>query len=143
MSLLVSQGTAESAVNVLETVLELQQLLAGFTSIFTEFVLYEAWPAPRFTEFVLYEAEFAVKLKVGSTFDLLPNPIFCVVCIFMVSLSNAMVLHREGSGIFYVGFLAENSVPSMASCSFSDSTSSSSSKYFFCTAMSWSLIWPI
>ena len=99
MLLLVSQGIAESAVNVLDTVLELQQLLAGSATSFTEFVLCEAESATRFTEFILYEAESAVQLKVESTFDLLLNPVFCVVCSFMASLRNAMASPREGSGI--------------------------------------------
>ena len=60
--------------------LELQQLLAGSGTNFTEFVLYEAWSATRFTKFVPYGAESAVKLKVEPIFDLLLSPIFCVVC---------------------------------------------------------------
>ena len=71
-----SQGIAESEVNVLDTVLELQQVLAVSAASFTEFVLCEAGSATRFIEFILYEAESAVKLKVVSTFDLLPNLIF-------------------------------------------------------------------
>ena len=90
---------AESAVNVLDTVLELQQLLAGSATSFTEFALCEAGSATRFTEFLLYEAESAVRLKVESTFDSLPNPVFCVVCSFVASLSNAMASPREGSWI--------------------------------------------
>ena len=102
-----SQGIAESAINVLDTLLELQQLLGGSATSFTEFVLYEAGSATGFTEFVLNEAESAVKLKVESTFDLLPNPIFCVVCNFMASLSNTMASPEEGSGILFLGFLEE------------------------------------
>ena len=90
MPLVVSQGIAESAVNVLDTLLEIQQLLAGSATSFTEFVLYEIGSATRFTRFVLYEAEPAVKFKVESTFDLLSNPVFCVVCSFIPSLCNAM-----------------------------------------------------
>ena len=93
---------AESAVNVLDTVLELQQLLAGSATSFTEFALCEAGSATRFTEFLLYEAESAVRLKVESTFDSLPNPVFCVVCSFVASLSNAMASPREGSWILCV-----------------------------------------
>ena len=124
------QGISESAVNVLDMVLELQQLLAGSATSFTEFVLCETGSATRFTEFILYEVESAVTLKAESTFDLLPHPVFCVVCSFMASLSYAMASPREGSGILFVGFLAEDSVPPMASRSFSDSTWSFSSKMF-------------
>ena len=92
MSLLVSQGIAESAVKVLDTVLELQQLLAGSATSFTEFALCEAGSAARFIEFILHEAESAVKLKVESTFDLLSNPVFCVVCGFMASLVQGFYL---------------------------------------------------
>ena len=116
-----SQGIAEFAVKVLDTVLELQQLLVGSATSFTEFLLCEAGSATRFVEFILHEAESAVKRKVESTFDLLPDPVFCAVCSFIASLSNAMASPREGSGILFVGFLAENSTPSMTSCSFSDS----------------------
>ena len=70
-------------------------------------------------------------LKKKFTFELLPNPAFCVVCSFMASLSNAMASAREGSGILFVGFRVENASPSMATCSFFDSSSSSSSKFFF------------
>ena len=104
MSLLVSQEIAESTAKVLDTLLELQQLLAGSATSFTEFVLCEAWSATRFIEFILHEAESVVKLKVESTFDLLPNPAFCVVCSFMASLNNAMASPREGSGIFLLGY---------------------------------------
>ena len=104
MSLLVSQEIAESTAKVLDTLLELQQLLAGSATSFTEFVLCEAGSATRFTEFILYEAESAVKLKVESTFDFLPNPVFCVVCSFVASLNNAMASPREGSGIFLLGY---------------------------------------
>ena len=48
----------------------------------------------------------------------------------MTSLGNAMASLKESSGILYVGFLAEDSAPSMQSCSFSNSVSSSSSKIF-------------
>ena len=85
-----SQEIAESTAKVLDTLLELQQLLAGSATSFTEFVLCEAGSVTRFTEFTLYEAESAVKLKIESTFDLLPNTVFCVVCSFMAFLSNAM-----------------------------------------------------
>ena len=84
---------------MLDTLLELQQLLAGSATSFTEFVLHEAGSATRFTECILYEAESAVKLKVESTFDLLFSPIFRVVSSFMASLSNAMASFREGLGI--------------------------------------------
>ena len=117
-----------SAVNVLDTLLEMQQLWAGFATGFTKFVLYEAVSATRITKFLLFEAESAVKLRVESPFDLLPNPVFCVVCSFMASLINAMASPRKGSGIFFVGFLAEDSTLSLGSCSFSYSISSSSSK---------------
>ena len=89
---------------MLDTLLELQQLLAGSGTSFPEFMLYETESATRFTEFVIYEAESAVELKSKSTFDLLPNPIFCVVCSFMVSLSNSLASLREGLGILFVGF---------------------------------------
>ena len=87
MSLLVSQGIAESTVNVFDTVLELQQLLAG--------------SATRFTEFILYEAESAVKFKVESTFDLFANIVFCVLCSFMTSLSMLWP-HQEKVQGFYL-----------------------------------------
>ena len=86
----------------------MQQLLTGSATSFTEFVLCEAGSATRFTEFVLYEPESGVKLKVESTFDLLHDPVFCVVCSFMASLSNAMASPRADSGILFVGFLAED-----------------------------------
>ena len=85
MSLLVLQEIAESAVDVLDTLLQLQQLLAGSATSFTEFALYEARFPIRFTGFVLHEAEFAVKRKVESTFDLFPNSIFCVVCTYCLT----------------------------------------------------------
>ena len=68
----------ESAAKVLDTVLELQKVLAGSATSFTEFVLCEAGSATRFNEFILYEVESAVKLKVESTFDLFPSPVFVV-----------------------------------------------------------------
>ena len=127
---------------MLGTLLERQQLLSGSATSFTKVVQYEGGSATRFTEFVLYEAEPAVKRKIESTFDLLPSPVVCVVCSFMVSLSNAMASPRKGLGILFVGFLAQDSALSMASYSFFDSTLSSSSK-MFCTTMSRSLIWSI
>ena len=89
---------------MLDTLLELHQLLAGSATNFPNFILYETGSATRFTEFVLYEAEAALKLKVESTFDLLPNPIFCVVYSFMASLSNAMASPMEFSGILFIEF---------------------------------------
>ena len=83
-------------------VVENATIFAGSATSFTKFVLYEAGSATRFTEFVLYEAEPAVKLEVESTFDLLPNSIFCVVCSFMASLGNAMASPREGLGILFL-----------------------------------------
>ena len=49
MPLLVSQGIAEFAVNMLDTLLELQQLLAGSFTSFIKLVLYRAGSATRFT----------------------------------------------------------------------------------------------
>ena len=100
---------------MLNKLLELQ-ILGGF--------------ATRFTEFALYKAEFAVKLKIKSTFDVVASPIFCVGCSFMVSLSNAFASPREDSEILYLGCLAEDSAPSIASCSLSNSTSLPSFKIF-------------
>ena len=85
---------------MLDTVLELQQLLAGSATSFTEFVLCDAGFATRFVEFILHAAESAVKLKVESTFDLLPNPVFCVVCSFMASLSNDMAYQEKVLGFY-------------------------------------------
>ena len=90
---------------MLDTLLELQQLLAGCATSFTEFVRHEAGSDTRFIEFALYEAGSAVKLEIEFTLDLLPNPKFCIVCSFMASLSNAMASPREGLGILLVGFL--------------------------------------
>ena len=75
--------------------------MAGSATSFTEFALCEAGSATRSTEFLLYEVESAVKLKVEPTFDLLPNPVFCVVCSFMASLSNVWP-HQEKVQGFYM-----------------------------------------
>ena len=78
-----SQGIAESVVNVLNTLLELQQLLAGSATSLTKFVLYEAGYPTRFTVFVLHEAKSAVKLKVEATFDfpILYFVLYAVLCL--------------------------------------------------------------
>ena len=83
---------------------------------FTEFVLNEVGSATRITEFVLYEAESAVSLR-----DSFASPMFCTVCRFTASRSNAMASTRKW--ILYLGYLAEDSGPCTASCSFSSSTS--------------------
>ena len=94
---LVSQAIAVSAVGVLGALLQSQHLV-GSTTRFIEFVLYEVGYATRFTNFELWEAgsattftefvlyESAVKLKVESTFDLLPSLIFSAVWSFTASL---------------------------------------------------------
>ena len=93
--------------------LELQQLLAGSGFNFTEFVLYEAWSATRFTRFVPYGAEAAVKLKVEPIFDF--SVLYFVLFAFFRLLCVMLGPHLECAGILYVGFLAEDSAPSMAS----------------------------
>ena len=106
-----SQGTAESAVKVLDPVLELQQLLAGSATSFTEFVLCEAGSATRFTEFILYEAESGVKFKVESTFDLFANTVFCVVCSFVASLSMLWPHQEKVQGFYLFPFPIQHRYP--------------------------------
>ena len=57
-------------------------------------------PVDLLNVYYIYEAESALKLKVESTFDLLPNPVLCVVCSFMASLSNARPQQEKVLGFY-------------------------------------------
>ena len=85
-----SQGIAETAVNVLVTLLEVQQLLAGSAAGLPLALLnlcYMKLGQPLDLLDLLNLHYMKQSLQVESVFGLLPSPIFCAVCSFMASLS--------------------------------------------------------